>query len=60
VNIGKSILSRYIFELESHHLNEMATKRDLAGTKAKLIRWVVSAGFLQTVLIVALLMKLIK
>jgi hypothetical protein len=32
----------------------------LAETKAELVRWVVSAGFLQTVLIAALLMKLIK
>jgi hypothetical protein len=46
---------------------ELATKTDIkelelkiAETKAELIRWVVAAGFLQTVLIAALLMKLIK
>ena len=35
-------------------------KRDLAETKAELVRWVVGAGFFQTVLIAALLLKLIK
>lgn len=35
-------------------------KRDLAETKADLIRWVVGAGFFQTVLIAALLLKLIR
>jgi DNA-binding transcriptional MerR regulator len=46
---------------------ELATKTDIkdielkiAETKAELVRWVVGAGFLQTVLIAALLMKLIK
>jgi len=29
-----------INELETRHLSEMATKRDLAETKAELIRWV--------------------
>ena len=38
----------------------MATKLDLAEVKADLIRWVVAAGFLQTILIAALLLKLIK
>lgn len=38
----------------------MATKLDLAETKAEPVRWVVGAGFLQTVLIAALLTKLIK
>jgi tRNA U38,U39,U40 pseudouridine synthase TruA len=33
-------------------------KRDLAETKAELIRWIVGAGFLQTALITALLLKL--
>jgi hypothetical protein len=41
-------------------MKKMATKRDLAEVKADLIRWVVAAGFLQTVLISALLIKLIK
>ena len=56
-----------IAELETRHLNDMATKLDIeiirkeiAETKAELVRWVVGAGFLQTVLIAALLMKLIK
>jgi DNA-binding transcriptional MerR regulator len=46
---------------------ELATKTDIkdielkiAETKAELVRWVVGAGFLQTALIAALLMKLIK
>ena len=41
-----------------------ATKQDLqlalAETKSELIRWVVGAGFLQTALITALLLKLVK
>ncbi len=43
---------------------DLATKQDLqlalAETKSELIRWVVGAGFLQTVLITALLLKLVK
>lgn len=35
-------------------------KRDIAETKAELIRWVVGAGFLQTALITALLLKMMK
>ena len=35
-------------------------KRDIAETKAELIRWVVGAGFLQTALIAALLLKMMK
>lgn len=55
-------------------LKDVATKRDIeelrleikslevkmAETKAELVRWVVGAGFLQTALIAALLLKLIK
>ena len=33
------------------------TKRDLAETKAELIRWVVSIGILQLTIITALLLK---
>jgi len=33
-------------------------KRDMAETKAELIRWIIGAGFLQTALITALLVKL--
>lgn len=51
------------------HLSESATKQDvreseltlelkIAETKAELVRWIVGAGFLQTVLIAALLLKL--
>lgn len=55
------------------HLSESATKQDvreavreselklelkIAETKADLIRWIVGAGFLQTALIAALLIKL--
>jgi hypothetical protein len=46
---------------------DLATKTDIkeielkiAEVKAELIRWVVGAGFLQTALIAALLLKLIK
>lgn len=35
-------------------------KKDIAETKSELVRWVVGAGFLQTALIAALLIKLIK
>lgn len=34
------------------------TKRDIAETKAELIRWVVGAGLLQTSLIIGALMKM--
>ncbi|MGZ5077599.1 MAG: DUF1640 domain-containing protein [Methylobacter sp.] len=51
------------------HLSETATKQDLrevelklelkiAETKSELVRWIVGAGFLQTALIAALLIKL--
>ncbi|PPD40394.1 MAG: DUF1640 domain-containing protein [Methylobacter sp.] len=33
-------------------------KRDMAETKAELVRWIIGAGFLQTALITALLIKL--
>lgn len=56
----KETIEAVIAELEFRHLNEMATKRDLAETKAELVRWVVGAGFLQTALICALLLRLIK
>ncbi len=63
----KETIEVVIAELETRHLNEMATKLDIeilrkemAETKAELVRWVIGAGFLQTVLIAALLMKLIK
>jgi len=35
------------------------SKRDLAETKAELVRWIIGAGFLQTVLIAGLLLKLV-
>ncbi len=51
------------------HLSESATKQDIregelklelkiAETKAELVRWIIGAGFLQTALIAALLIKL--
>jgi hypothetical protein len=51
------------------HLSESVTKQDvreseltlelkIAETKAELVRWIVGAGFLQTALIAALLIKL--
>ncbi len=56
---------------EAHGEAEVATKADIrelelkfeakmAETKAELVRWIVAAGFLQTALIAALLIKLIK
>jgi len=55
--------------LEQVHQKELASKQDLketelrlelkiAETKSELIRWIVGAGFLQTALIAALLLKL--
>lgn len=56
---------------EAHGEAEVATKADIrelelkfealmSETKAELVRWIVGAGFLQTALIAALLIKLIK
>ncbi len=56
------------FQVELH-LSESATRQDvreselklelkIAETKAELVRWIVGAGFLQTALITALLLKL--
>ncbi|MDD2734515.1 MAG: hypothetical protein PHF56_11290 [Desulfuromonadaceae bacterium] len=56
---------------EAHGEAEVATKADvrelelkfearMSETKAELVRWIVGAGFLQTALIAALLIKLIK
>ncbi len=43
-------------------LREMELRMDvkLAEMKSELVRWVMGAGFLQTTLIAALLLKLIK
>lgn len=41
-------------------LAKLELKTDIAVAKTELVRWVVGAGFLQTALIAALLMKLIK
>ena len=35
-------------------------RKEIAETKAELIRWVIGAGFLQTALIAALLLKITK
>ena len=56
----KEAIEIVISEIEIRHLNDMATKLDLAEVKSELIRWVVAAGFLQTALITALLLKLVK
>jgi len=60
-DVQKELLAE-IFEQK-----ELATKIDIkelelkiAEVKAELVRWVVGAGFLQTALIAALLIKLIK
>ncbi len=41
-------------------LAKLELKKDLSEVKSELVRWVVGAGFLQTALIAALLMKLIN
>ncbi len=63
----KEAIDIVISEIEVRHLNDMATKldiaevrRDMAENKADLIRWVVGAGFLQSALIAGLLLKLMK
>ena len=56
----KETIEIVIAELEVRHLSEMATKRDLAEIKAELVRWVIGAGFFQTALIAALILKLVK
>ena len=56
---------------EAHTGGDVATNRDvelmgfrietrLAETKSELIRWAIGAGFLQTALIAALLLKIVK
>ena len=39
---------------------KLELKRDIAESKAELTRWIIGAGFLQTALIAALLLKLMK
>jgi len=39
---------------------ELRLEAKIAETKAELVRWVIGAGFLQTALIAALLLKLVK
>jgi hypothetical protein len=67
----KETIDIVIAELETRHFKDLVTRqelslavetirREIAEVKADLIRWVIAAGFLQTVLIAALLMKLIK
>ena len=41
-------------------LAKLDLKRDIAETKAELVRWIIGAGFLQTALIAGLLLKLMK
>jgi hypothetical protein len=52
---------RDLEHLEMSLRNDLKTlELKLADTKSELIRWVVGAGFLQTALITALLLKLVK
>ena len=46
-------------DIKELELKIIEVRASIAETKAELVRWVVGAGFLQTVLIAALLMKLI-
>jgi len=56
----KETIEIVIAEIEIRHLNNIATKLDLAEVKSELVRCVVAAGFLQTALIAALLLKIVK
>ena len=47
-------------DLKEIELKIAELKVSIAETKAELVRWLVGAGFLQTALIAALLMKLIR
>ena len=47
-------------DIKDLELKITEVKASIAETKAELVRWVVGAGFLQTVLIASLLKKLIK
>ncbi len=51
-------LTKAVTKIELAKLDDLATKRDLAETKADLIRWVVSVGLLQITIIVALMLRL--
>ena len=48
------------YDIKDLELKITEVRASIAETKAELVRWIVGAGFLQTVLIAALLMKLIK
>jgi hypothetical protein len=57
-------IKRDIKELESSlkkdiEILRLETKRDIAETKAKLIRWVIAVGLLQTTIIAGLIFRLI-
>ena len=51
-------LTKAVANIEKAKLDELATKRDLAETKADLIKTIVLIGGLQIAIITALLLKL--
>jgi CHASE3 domain sensor protein len=51
-------LTKAVAKIEKAKLDELATKRDLAETKADLIKTIVLIGGLQIAIITALLLKL--
>jgi hypothetical protein len=52
-------LTKAVTKIELAKLDDLATKRDLAETKADLIRWVVGVGLLQITIIAALMLRLV-
>ena len=51
-------LTKAVAQIEQAKLDDLATKRDLAETKADLIKTIILIGSLQTAIITALLLKL--
>ena len=51
-------LTKAVTKIELAKLDDLATKRDLAETKAELIRWVVGVGLLQITIIAGLMFRL--
>jgi len=52
-------LTKAVTKIELAKLDSLATKLDLAETKAELIRWVVGVGLLQITIITGLILKLV-
>ena len=52
-------LTKAVTKIELAKLDDLATKRDLAETRADLIRWVVGVGLLQITIIAALMLRIV-